>query len=82
MKSGGSLSIWFFIGMALLVNGAIIFGAGIYELIQPPPPETRVVLYQYHASVWWGAVLAVWGAIYCWHFAPWRTNSKATTAST
>ena len=27
MKSGGSLSIWFFIGISLLVNGALIFGA-------------------------------------------------------
>ncbi len=26
MKSGGSLSIWFFIGVSLAVNGAVIFG--------------------------------------------------------
>jgi len=69
-----TISIWFFIGISLLVNGVIIFAAGIYELIQPPPPEVRVVLYQYHAGVWWGAMLAVAGAVYCWHFAPSRTN--------
>ncbi len=67
-----SISIWFFIGISLLVNGVIILGAGIYELIQPPPPDVRVVLYQYHASLWWGAILAILGAIYCWHFAPSR----------
>ena len=67
-----SISIWFFIGISLLVNGIIILGAGIYELIQPPAPDVRVVLYQYHASLWWGAILAILGAIYCWHFAPSR----------
>lgn len=74
MKSRGALSIWFFIGLSLLVNGVIIFGAGLYELIQPPPAEVRVVLYQYHASVWWGALLTLLGAIYSWRFAPSRTN--------
>jgi len=73
MKSGGSLSIWFFIGVSLLVNGIIIFAAGIYELVQPPPPETQVVLFQYHASVWWGAVLALLGAFFSWQFAPSRS---------
>jgi FtsH-binding integral membrane protein len=72
MKAGLSISIWFFIGLSLLVSGVIIFGAGVYELIQPPPPEARVVLYQLHASVWWGALLALLGAFYCWHFAPHR----------
>ena len=32
MKSGGSFSIWFFIGLSMLVNGALIFGTGLYEL--------------------------------------------------
>lgn len=72
MKAESSISIWFFIGISLLVNGVIIFGAGIYELIQPPPPDVRVVLYQLHAGLWWGALLALLGAFYCWHFAPQR----------
>ena len=68
------ISIWFFIGISLLVDGVLIFAAGVSELIQPPPPEMRVVLYQFHASVGWGALLAALGAFYCWHFAPWRQN--------
>ena len=72
MKSGGSLSIWFFIGLSLLVNGVLIFGSGIYETISPP--ENKVVLYDLHASIWWGALLTVLGAIYCWRFAPSRTR--------
>jgi len=70
----GTISIWFFIGISLLVSGLIILGAGLYELIQPPPPEARVVLFQYHASIWWGAMLAALGAFYCWHFVPSRSS--------
>lgn len=68
MKEGGSLSIWFFIGLSLLVNGLLILAAGVYELIHPP--ATPVVLFHLHASVWWGALLTVIGAAYCSYFAP------------
>ena len=54
MESDGSISIWFFIGISLLVNGVLIFGAGLYQISHPP--VVRVVLYDLHASVWWGAV--------------------------
>jgi len=70
MKSGGSLSIWFFIGLSLAVNGAVIFARGIYELVSPP--EHPVVLYNLHANVWWGAALLLFGLIYCFKFAPRR----------
>jgi hypothetical protein len=68
MKPGGSISIWFFIGISLLVNGLLILGAGIYELIHPP--EVQVVLFDLHASAWWGAILTVLGAGYSFYFAP------------
>jgi hypothetical protein len=68
MKTGGSLSIWLFIGFSLLVNGVLIFGAGVYELFHPP--MEKVVLFQLHANIWWGGILAVIGAIYCIYFAP------------
>jgi hypothetical protein len=68
MKKGGSISIWFFIGISLLVNGILIFAAGLYQLFNPP--EVKVVLFRLHAGVWWGAILAIIGAIYCFHFAP------------
>lgn len=70
MKAGGSISIWFFIGMSLLVNGVLIFGSGIYEYIHPPAHP--VVLFNLHASIWWGAVLAVLGAVYCVVYSPSR----------
>ena len=65
------VSIWFFIGISLAVNGALILGAGIYQLINPPT-NPGVVLFELHANVWWGAVLLVIGAIYCFKFAPKR----------
>jgi len=73
MKRGGSISIWFFIGISLLVNGLLIFGAGLYELIYPPQRE--VVLFHLHAGVWWGANLAVIGAVYCFYYAPGKNRS-------
>lgn len=68
MKRGGSISIWFFIGLSLLVNGVLILGAGLYELWVPPIQP--VVLGYLHAPIWWGALLAVTGAIYCRKFPP------------
>jgi hypothetical protein len=73
MHSETSVSIWFFIGISLLVNGALIFGAGIYQVFNPP--EVRVVLFQYHADVWWGAVLFSIGAAYCYFFLPGREEN-------
>jgi hypothetical protein len=73
MKKGGSISIWFFIGISLLVNGVLICGAGIYQLLYPPQKE--LVLARLHAGVWWGAFLAIIGAVYCIHFAPNKDHS-------
>ena len=74
MKAGGSLSIWFFIGVSLLVNGALIFGAGIYAIASPP--ESRVVLYDLHADVWWGTLLLILGVFYCLRFSPGRERAR------
>jgi hypothetical protein len=68
------ISIWFFIGVSLLVNGVLIFAAGIYQLLNPPA-ETTIVLYSLHANVWWGAILAVLGLIYCVYFRPHGSHS-------
>jgi hypothetical protein len=68
MKRGGSISIWFFIGVSLLVNGLLILASGIYELLHPP--QTPVVLSNLHANIWWGAILAAIGTIYCIYYLP------------
>jgi len=66
-----SISIWFFIGLSLAVNGALILAAGLYQLADPPA-NPGVVLFNVHANVWWGALLLVVGLIYCFKFAPTR----------
>ena len=76
MRFEREISIWFFIGVSLLVIGALVMGAGLYEWwIQPP--AVPVVLYKLHANVWWGALLFVAGAVYCRHFRPARHNARA-----
>jgi hypothetical protein len=68
------ISIWFFIGVSLAVNGALIFAAGIYQLINPPA-EPGIVLFNLHANVWWGAVLLIVGVAYCYRFRPARQQT-------
>jgi hypothetical protein len=68
------LSIWFFIGVLLLVYGVLITGAGLYDLVSPP--EHPVVLYGLHAAIWWGALLIIVGAIYTIRFAPKKGTEK------
>ena len=67
MHRPGMISIWFFIGVLLLAYGILILGAGIVEWSSPPP---NVVLANLHASVWWGILLIILGAIYTLKFAP------------
>ena len=65
------VSIWFFIGISLAVNGVLIRAAGIYQLVNPPE-NPGIVLYNLHANVWWGALLLVFGLIYSFRFKPGR----------
>ncbi len=79
MKSGGALSIWFFTGLCLGVNGLLIFITGIYEIIHPP--QQQVVLSDLHANVWWGGILLVLGVIYAIRFSPARERKRLSTNS-
>jgi len=67
------ISIWFFIGVSLLVNGLLIFGAGLYEYSHPPVHP--VVLFNMHASTWWGALLSIVGLIYCVVYRPGKKSA-------
>jgi hypothetical protein len=63
MNARKLISIWFFIGVSLLVNGLLILSSGVYELIHPPTHP--VVLAHLRAAVWWGAMLSVVGLFCC-----------------
>jgi energy-converting hydrogenase Eha subunit E len=56
------LSVWFFIGVLLLIDGIIILSAGIADYHRP----SSVVLGKYHAPLWGGALLIVLGTLYTW----------------
>jgi hypothetical protein len=53
--------IWYFVGLILLVMGFLIVGSGIYQLINPP--ETKTVLAETHPSLWWGALMMIFGGV-------------------
>jgi hypothetical protein len=61
-------SIWYFIGSLILVYGVLILGAGIVDLMSPPPQP--LVLAQLHMSIWWGALMIILGALYTFLFRP------------
>ena len=69
------IPVWFFVGVLLLVYGAMIFATGIYEVAYPP--ENRVVLYDLHANIWWGGLLLILGVLYSLHFRPRRGEGEA-----
>jgi len=56
------ISIWVFIGLLLLVYGALIMGQGMWELFVPP--SRPVVLAELRAGLWWGALMLIMGAIF------------------
>ena len=55
-------SIWYFVGLMLLSMGTIVALSGFYSLLNPP--EVKTVLAELHASLWWGLVMVVAGAIF------------------
>ncbi len=68
MHSSG-ISIWFFIGVLLTIYGSMILGFGLYELTL-----TQMAVANYHASVWWGALLLAVGLFYGLRFRPGRNG--------
>ena len=68
MHRVGMISIWFFIGVLLLLYGVLILGAGIYDLSNPAAHP--VVRSDLHAGIWWGALLIALGVTYSLRFKP------------
>ncbi len=73
------IPVWFFVGILLVVYGAMIFATGIYEVANPP--LNRVVLYDLHASIWWGGILLILGAIFSLRFSPARERARMAAKS-
>jgi len=61
------IPVWFFVGVLLLIYGVLIFITGLAQWSSPP---AEVQLAELHAPVWWGGLLIVLGAFYCYMFRP------------
>lgn len=70
MAHDNTISIWFFIGLLILVYGVLILGASLADFSSPPD----VVMADLHVGVWWGALLIVIGAVYVFCFRPGRAR--------
>jgi hypothetical protein len=66
---GSRISIWFFIGVLLVIYGALILVAGLTELASGNYPA-GVELNELHAPIWWGALLEMLGLFYVLKFRP------------
>jgi hypothetical protein len=64
------IPVWFFVGLLLLIYGALIVASGIAEWQNPPP----TVLANLHAPVLWGSLMVVLGAAYINAFRPRRSS--------
>lgn len=63
------IPVWFFVGLLLLIYGALILASGIAEWQNPPP----TVLANLHAPVWWGGLMVALGGAYINMFRPRRS---------
>ena len=68
---GSGIPIWFFIGVLLTAYGVMVLGYGLYEL---SAGVAHVELANLHTPIWWGAVLALLGALYVVKFRPSRAS--------
>ena len=60
------LSVWFFVGVLILVNGVAVLGSGIYGLFVP----TGLVLSSLHPGLWWGIVMVSFGVFFIFKHRP------------
>jgi hypothetical protein len=65
MPEGRMRSIWYFVGLMLLVAGGLVLAAGLGDLFSPPGRST--VLAETHPAVWWSAVMIVAGGLFLYY---------------
>ncbi len=61
MSEKKMISIWFFVGLMLVINGLIIAAMGIYYIFYP---ETNTAMAHLNPSLWWGGVILIAGALF------------------
>jgi FtsH-binding integral membrane protein len=53
--------IWYFVGLILMIMGGLIMVTGLYHVIDPP--AVKKILSDTHPDIWWGAIMAAFGAV-------------------
>jgi len=61
-KTEGLKTIWYLVGIVILVMGALVLLAGIIDAFSASAPET--VLAELHPGIWWGIIMVVTGGIF------------------
>lgn len=60
-NTGKMISVWFWVGLMLLVYGLLVSGAGVYYLFNPP------INYQAkwtNPNLWWGGIMLAVGLLF------------------
>jgi FtsH-binding integral membrane protein len=70
---GSGIPIWFFIGLLLVIYGAMITGYGVFEWTTGNYPA-GVQMTNLHTPVWWGGLLAALGLVYVFKFRPGKAS--------
>jgi polyferredoxin len=65
-------SIWYFVGLMLMVMGSVVFFSGIYYYYYPD--RTVTVLNELHPDIWWGAIIIAAGTVF--FFGSFRKQKK------
>jgi hypothetical protein len=60
--NGKMKSIWYFVGLMLVVVGGLVLVAGILDVVSPP--ATPTVLGGFHPAIWWSMLMLVIGAVF------------------
>ena len=55
-------TIWYFVGLILIVMGGLVFLSGLMQWISPAQQQT--VLAETYPAIWWGGLMLVTGLIY------------------
>ena len=63
-ETKGMKPIWYFVGLILILIGAVITITGFYNLYYPD--QSGTVMIHLHPDIWWGAFMLVCGIIFMW----------------
>ncbi|UCF63001.1 MAG: hypothetical protein JSW33_10500 [bacterium] len=61
-KTSELKTIWYFVGIILIIMGGLVFLSGIVQLVAPP--LTKTILSELYPAIWWGGLMMIVGLIY------------------